>query len=41
MQIEQKRIAQAAQVSGINVDDLTAFLAEGSEQHYGPNEWLF
>ena len=41
MQIEQQRIEQAAQVSGINVDDLTAFLAEGAVQHYGSNEWLF
>lgn len=41
MQIEQKRIEQAAKVSGIDIEDLTAFLAEGSEHHYGPNEWLF
>ena len=41
MQIEQQRIEQAAKVSGISVEDLTAFLAEGDVQHYGPNEWLF
>ena len=41
MQIEQKQIEQAANISGIGVEDLTAFLAEGSEHHYGPNEWLF
>ena len=41
MQIEQQRIEQAAQVSGISVEDLTAFLAVGAVQHYGSNEWLF
>ena len=41
MQIERKKIEQAAQASGISVDDLTAFLAEGTEHKYAANEWLF
>ena len=41
MQIETKTIEQAAMVSGIGVEDLTAFFAEGRAQSYGPNEWLF
>ena len=41
MQIERKKIEQAAQASGISVEDLTAFLAEGTEHKYAANEWLF
>ena len=41
MQIAQQRIEQAAKVSGISVEDLSAFLAEGSAHRYAANEWLF
>ncbi|MDY0389969.1 aspartate ammonia-lyase [Desulfobulbus oligotrophicus] len=41
MHIKQHHIEQAAGVTGINTTDLAAFLAEGSNHNYGPNEWLF
>ena len=41
MQILEKNIEQVARASGISVDDLTVFFAEGSEQKYTPNDWLF
>ena len=41
MQLEKKKIEQAAQASGISVEDVTAFFAEGEERRYAANEWLF
>ncbi len=41
MNIDEKTIQQAAKASGISVDDLSAFLAEGEQRNYKPNEWLF
>ena len=41
MKIEQSIINKAAKASGIDADDLSAFLAEGEQCTYKPNEWLF
>ena len=41
MQIERTRIEQAARATGIDIDDLAAFFAEGEERIYAPGEWLF
>jgi len=41
MKIDQTTIKQAAKASGISVDDLMAFFAEGEQRTYSPNEWLF
>ena len=41
MQLTQKSIEQAAQVSGISVEDVAAFFAQGAEHTYAANEWLF
>lgn len=41
MIIEKNIIKQAALATGIKVEDLEAFFAEGQQQTYKPNEWLF
>ncbi|WP_306547100.1 aspartate ammonia-lyase [Desulfobulbus sp.] len=41
MQLTQKSIEQAAQASGISVEDVAAFFAQGTEHTYTANEWLF
>ncbi len=41
MILDKRIIQQAAKSSGISQEDLTLFFAEGEEQTYAPNEWLF
>ncbi len=41
MHIDRTRIEQAAHATGIDVDDLAAFFAQGEERTYAPGEWLF
>ena len=41
MVIEQHIIKLAAKSTGISEKDLAAFFAEGREQVYQPNEWIF
>ncbi|WP_310599411.1 aspartate ammonia-lyase [Desulfobulbus sp.] len=41
MKLESKRFAQAASISGISPEDLTAFFSVGKARRYAPNEWLF
>lgn len=41
MFIEEKLIKLAEKSTGISAQDLTIFLAQGQEQVYQPNEWIF
>ena len=41
MELHKLRIKESAKATGISEEDLTAFLTEGEERVYKPNEWLF
>ena len=41
MIVERSIIRQAARTSGISEEDLSVFFAEGRQQVYQANEWLF
>ncbi len=41
MKIDDKFLKQAAQASGISVEDLSVFFAKGEQHSYKPTEWLF
>lgn len=41
MILTEQIIKQAAKASGIREEDLRAFFAEGEQQTYQPNDWLF
>lgn len=41
MKLDESILKQAAKASGISVEDLSNFFAEGEQHTYKPNEWLF